>query len=132
MYELESHFIKVNYENVIKILGPIKSDNEPSFLDKKLISSYFEQLDFNIKTFVDSKDLDSDIYWEIEVPSTRIHDLEEEIDVIEEIGRIHGFNNFVSSVPYPKKLGTICNIELLKRHLKTSLILFKSLLTGNG
>ncbi len=126
--ELKS--IKVRYGRVIKILGPIKSGSNSSVLDKETISSYFRQLGFVTKNFVASSTSDLDSYWEVVVPSIRTHDLEEEVDIIEEIGRIHGFNNFVSDIPYPKKVGKIYSIEILKRQFKSALInlgLFESI-----
>jgi len=112
--------IKVRYERIIQVLGPIKPSNK--FLDQNTILSCFKQLDFTVINPLESSTKSSDIFWEVIVPSTRIHDLEEEIDIIEEIGRIHGFNTFISSVPLPTKIGKIYSIEILKRQLKSSLI----------
>jgi phenylalanyl-tRNA synthetase beta chain len=40
------------------------------------------------------------------IPHFRTEDLTREIDLIEEIGRLHGFNNFLITLPKLKTIGT--------------------------
>ena len=93
--------ITLTYQNVIEILGPIKSSqNETSiYITIKQISSYLQRLDFSFEF----NELTSK--WEVEIPNSRIDDITREIDLIEEIGRLHGFNNFVSCLPNIQKIG---------------------------
>ena len=44
--------------------------------------------------------------WDIVVPPLRTNDVVREIDIIEEIGRIYGFNNFFTRLPAIKQIGT--------------------------
>ena len=43
--------------------------------------------------------------WKVTVPSLRSDDIVQEIDLIEEIGRLYGFDNFLTRIPPIKNLG---------------------------
>ena len=45
------------------------------------------------------------LYWKVEIPISRSDDITRQIDLIEEIGRLHGFNNFLTRLPKIKKIG---------------------------
>ena len=93
--------ISLNYQNIIEILGPVHDPitNEPINLSPIQITKYLDRLDFNHK--FDEKEF----IWSVRIPIVRIDDIEREIDLIEEIGRLHGFNNFVTSLPNIYKIG---------------------------
>lgn len=93
--------ISLNYPNIIEILGPVHDPitNEPINLSPIQITKYLDRLDFNYK--FDEKEF----IWSVQIPIVRIDDIEREIDLIEEIGRLHGFNNFVTSLPNIYKIG---------------------------
>ena len=93
--------ISLNYRNIVEILGPVHDPitNEPVNLSPIQITKYLERLDFNYK-FDKEK-----FIWSVQIPIVRINDIEREIDLIEEIGRLHGFNNFVTSLPNIYKIG---------------------------
>ena len=93
--------IVLNYEKVIEILGPIRNNlNEKSIhLLPTQINEYLNRLNF-IFSF-DEKNLK----WVVDVPISRIDDIEREIDLIEEIGRLHGFNNFITDLPNIDNIG---------------------------
>ena len=87
--------IVLNYENILEILGPIRTElnNLPSQLQPIQITNYLKRLNFIF--LFDEKNLT----WVVDVPVSRIDDIEREIDLIEEIGRLHGFNNFITDLP---------------------------------
>ena len=92
--------ITLIYQNVLEILGPTLKNGKETKITKEQISSYLERLDFNFNfESTTSK-------WNVRVPSSRIDDITREIDLIEEIGRLHGFNNFVSYLPTISNIGT--------------------------
>ena len=93
--------IVLNYENIIEILGPIRNDlnQEPTQLVPTQITTYLDRLNF-----VFSFDEES-LTWLVEIPISRIDDIEREIDLIEEIGRLHGFNNFITDLPNIYNIG---------------------------
>jgi len=93
--------ICLNYKTVSEILGPIKkySQEKFSYITPELITNYLKRLNF--KFFYDS----SNFVWEVTVPDFRSDDITREIDLIEEIGRLHGFNNFLTTLPKINKVG---------------------------
>lgn len=94
--------ILLRYQTIKEILGPIQKQTKNDFLylTPETITDYLNRLGFKF-----SYD-NSLLVWEVEVTDVRSNDLTREIDLIEEIGRLHGFNNFLTTVP---KINTIGN-----------------------
>ena len=94
--------IELNYQKVNEILGPIKqiSTNSYEYISPKDISDALARLQFGIKYEENTQK------WKITVPVLRTDDIVQEIDVIEEIGRIYGFNNFLTRLPNIKAIGS--------------------------
>ena len=93
--------IILTYKNIIEILGPtqINKQVEPTNITIAEITSYLERLNFTFEFESETQK------WNVSIPPSRIDDLTREIDLIEEIGRLHGFNNFVSYLPPIKTVG---------------------------
>lgn len=93
--------ILLKYQNIIEILGPVHNTvtNKSINLPPIEISKYLDRLDFDYE-FDEEK-----FTWSVQIPIARIDDIEREIDLIEEIGRLHGFNNFVTSLPNIYRIG---------------------------
>ena len=93
--------ILLRYETVKEILGPINNPTleEDRYITPKTIKDYLTRLNFEF-TYDDSK-----LIWTVQIPHSRTEDLIREIDLIEEIGRLHGFNNFVTTLPKIKVIG---------------------------
>ena len=93
--------ILLNYHNIIEILGPINDPltNERINLLPIQINKYLNRLNFVYEFDKDQ------LTWLVQIPIARIDDIEREIDLIEEIGRLHGFNNFVTNLPNIYKIG---------------------------
>lgn len=99
--EKPNQSIQLKYENIMKILGAIKKN--PIILTNQLeisqISDYLTQLKcqfvLNKKTLI----------WDVQVPNSRSDDIIREIDLIEEIGRFCGFNNFIPCLPKINQIG---------------------------
>nr|YP_010338460.1 phenylalanyl-tRNA synthetase beta subunit [Rhodaphanes brevistipitata]UNJ18410.1 phenylalanyl-tRNA synthetase beta subunit [Rhodaphanes brevistipitata] len=79
--------IPVSRKNLYYILG----DSNQQILNDIQIEKIFEKLNFTYSV--------TESGWIISVPSHRSEDLEKEIDIIEEVARIHGFNNFPNIFP---------------------------------
>lgn len=93
--------IKLHYHTINEVLGPI-TDNQTEFqkfLQPDKISEYLKRLDFIFQ--YDNFNL----IWAIEIPESRIGDIERDIDIIEEIGRLHGYDNFLTSLPTLNRIG---------------------------
>ena len=93
--------IELNYERVKQVLGPIQNTEnmEENYLSAQIITDALERLKFKV-------DYDSiSLKWNITIPSLRSDDIVREIDVIEEIGRIYGFNKFLTRLPKINNIG---------------------------
>lgn len=101
--------ILLDYETVKKVLGPIKklkidSDNnkeryEREYISPKQITDSLERLKFKVNF------QKKNTTWKVRVPSLRRNDIVREIDLIEEISRIYGFNNFLTRLPTIQRIG---------------------------
>ena len=99
--EQTSKFISLRYQTINEILGPIKKINEieMDYISPKIVTSYLERLGFK---FLYNE---FELTWEVQIPHLRTDDITREIDLIEEIGRLHGFNNFLTTLPKIKTIG---------------------------
>jgi phenylalanyl-tRNA synthetase beta chain len=93
--------ILLRYQTISEILGPIKKHKQEdfNFIRPELITNYLERLNFKF-SYDNSK-----LSWEVQIPPSRSDDITREIDLIEEIGRLYGFNNFITTLPKIKTIG---------------------------
>ena len=83
------------------MLGPIKKvGHEYEYILPEIITDSLKRLNFKVNYDKDN------IIWEVTVPNLRSDDIVREIDLIEEIGRLYGFNNFLTRLPNIKTIGT--------------------------
>lgn len=114
--KLSERIISVQFTNINKILGSTKINTSSNLisLTRNEILECFKRLNFGVVNLTQEKVL-------LKIPEYRIHDIESEIDVIEEIGRIYGFNKFLPILPSAKSLGKISSeqkcIELTRKFL---------------
>jgi phenylalanyl-tRNA synthetase beta chain len=101
-YQEPLQSILLRYKKINETLGPtiettkIKID----YISPELITSYLERLNFEFSYN------ELEISWKVQISNLRSDDITREIDLIEEIGRLHGFNNFLTTLPKLKKIGT--------------------------
>jgi phenylalanyl-tRNA synthetase beta chain len=93
--------INLDYKNISEILGPVKgySRVNSKYITPLTISNYLNRLNFKY-SYDDSK-----LIWKVEIPTSRSDDITRQIDLIEEIGRLHGFNKFLTRLPKIKTIG---------------------------
>ena len=95
------HPISLRYKTINEILGPVKESVDNSFpsIPPGTVTNYLDRLNFSY-SFDNSK-----FIWKVDIPYLRSEDITREIDLIEEIGRLHGFNNFLTRLPKIKTIG---------------------------
>ena len=93
--------IVLQYKTIKEILGPIKqyTNNNFTYISSVTVQHYLTRLNFKY-TYNDLE-----LSWIVYVPYSRSDDIVREIDLIEEIGRLHGFNNFLTRLPEIKAIG---------------------------
>jgi phenylalanyl-tRNA synthetase beta chain len=110
--------ILLRYETINEILGPTNDSTEKNFsyLTPNKITDYLTRLGFN---FNYNK---STLNWKVEIPKSRTEDITREIDLIEEIGRLHGFNNFLTTLPKIKTIGIEDSTYQTRKKITASLL----------
>ena len=108
--QTKNQIIKCNINNINRILGPIKYKENVKYLNKTTITGILNNLNFAV--------IDNINELEIKVPEERLLDVKKEIDIIEEIGRIYGFNYFNDNLPTINKIGHLSSIKLIIRKMR--------------
>jgi phenylalanyl-tRNA synthetase beta chain len=110
--------ILLRYERINEILGPIHSSNPSklNYISREKINEYLTRLNFKFKydQFKDS--------WQVKIPHLRTEDIVREIDLIEEIGRLHGFNNFLTTLPKIATIGKEDSHSRIRKKITTCLL----------
>ena len=96
----DSKAIVLKYKTIKEILGPVKENTVTNtYIKPDLITNYLNRLNFD--HFYD----ESKLTWNVKIPDLRSDDITREIDLVEEIGRLHGFNNFLCRLPKIQTIG---------------------------
>ncbi len=103
---------QANHSNNTKTSLP-KVNDEDRYIYKETVDNILSRLGCSF-TFKDST-------WMVDVPAERSSDLTREIDLIEEISRLIGYDNFESSLPEPINPGTLTPHQLSERRLRNIL-----------
>lgn len=114
MVEQISPPILLRYQKINEILGPL--DGSFEYISPKIVENYLSRLNFRFTS--DEKNQT----WEVEIPNLRTEDIKREIDLIEEIGRLHGFNNFLITLPKLKTVGIEDRSYKTRKKITSSLL----------
>jgi len=112
----EDIFIKLRRNRIHKILGPL------------IINDQFEKRNLSDNEIVDKLTLigctlnNKEYGWDVAVIPNRSHDLTREIDLIEEIARLIGYDRFDLKLPNPIKPGKLSSEQLALRKVKSGFI----------
>lgn len=118
---IPTHTIALRLERVNEVLGPIavggknSDDAEPGELKAKDIERILTALGCQLTPTTPGE------VWTVTVPPYRYRDLEREIDLIEEIARLYGYNNFYDTLPAKSEAGYLSVDEALTRKVHTAL-----------
>jgi phenylalanyl-tRNA synthetase beta chain len=110
------NWILLRYETIQEMLGPTNNSSQDSFIKPQEISDYLIRLSFKFK--FDEVHLS----WKVQVPNSRTEDISREIDLIEEIARLHGFNNFLTQLPKIKRIGNEDSNYKTRKKITTCLL----------
>lgn len=104
-----SHSILLRLDRINDLLGPIDLGVETGELEAADVEKILTALGCEL---TDKKDRT----WTVKVPPYRYRDLEREIDLIEEIARLYGYDNFVDTLPEKTEPGYLpLDQELLRK-----------------
>ncbi len=113
--------IKLRRDRIHKILGPIniKSNNDKKNLIKRNLN---DKEICNKLELIGCTLINKNYGWDVEVVPNRSQDLIREIDLIEEIARLIGYDLFDENIPNPLKPGKLTNLQNSIRKIRQSFI----------
>jgi len=104
--------IELRLERVNQILGPVTLGENLGELQSPEIERILKALGCEVSS------LTSEGVWNVTVPPYRYRDLEREIDLIEEIARLYGYNNFSETLPEKTEAGYLSIEQQLIRNIR--------------
>ena len=121
-FTMNSLNINLRFDKINSILGQLKStniqDNEEDisgdlrYLKKSEIEFLLTKLGCVLSPH--------SVGWDVDIPPYRSSDLTREIDLVEEIARLIGYDNFDSNMPNPLEPGVLSPTKLVERRLRNS------------
>ncbi|MEH2163265.1 MAG: phenylalanine--tRNA ligase subunit beta [Nostoc sp.] len=114
-----SRSIALRLDRVNQILGPIDLGEDTGELQGQDVERILTAL--GCKLTASGEDSNSQPTWSVSVPPYRYRDLEREIDLIEEIARLYGYNRFCDTLPETTEGGYLSLDEELIRKLRAFL-----------
>ncbi|MDX2242206.1 MAG: phenylalanine--tRNA ligase subunit beta [Leptolyngbyaceae cyanobacterium bins.302] len=104
--------VELRLDRINQILGPVQVGDDVGELQAAEIERILKALGCEVSI------LDEAGAWKVTVPPYRYRDLEREIDLIEEIARLYGYNNFCETLPDKTEPGYLSVEQALSRKLR--------------
>ena len=98
-----SHRVGLRLERIHAILGQIKGETTAQFLSAETVENILTRLGCQLRRQNDPPN----VFWQVTVPAYRQKDLEREIDLIEEVARLYGYDNFCETLPSQGVAGSL-------------------------
>jgi phenylalanyl-tRNA synthetase beta chain len=109
--------IKLRLVRLNQILGPIDDDGEPGEISVEDVERTLSALGCQLTASTDDKE---ETVWDVVVPPYRYRDLEREIDLIEEVARLYGYDRFMDTLPSESAAGFLSLDEELLRRIRAA------------
>lgn len=109
-----SHSITLRLERINQVLGPIDLGEDTAELEAEDVERILTALGCQLTAAEESS-------WIVKVPPYRYRDLEREIDLIEEIARLYGYDNFCDTLPDKAEAGYLPLDQEIIRKLRAFL-----------
>ncbi|MBG1269195.1 phenylalanine--tRNA ligase subunit beta [Nostoc sp. WHI] len=118
-----SRSIALRLDRVNQILGPIDLEDDMGELQEQDVERVLTALGCKLTPSADVSEQDTPHQrtWSVSVPPYRYRDLEREIDLIEEIARLYGYNKFCDTLPEKAEAGYLPLDQELIRKLRAFL-----------
>ncbi|MGB3533417.1 MAG: phenylalanine--tRNA ligase subunit beta [Microcoleaceae cyanobacterium] len=111
--------VTLRLNRINQLLGPLKRGEETlfeSYLQPEEVESILTALGCGL---VRQKQ-ENDVVWTVTVPAYRARDLEREVDLIEEVARLYGYDNFCDTLPSKSVPGNLSAEQLTLRHIRAA------------
>ncbi|HEY9603917.1 MAG TPA: phenylalanine--tRNA ligase subunit beta [Allocoleopsis sp.] len=106
--------IELRLDRINQILGPVDLEEETGEILPEDVERILTALGCQLKR----GESQAEIQWTVTVPPYRYRDLEREIDLIEEIARLYGYDHFCDDLPEQAAPGYLSIEEQLTRQLR--------------
>jgi phenylalanyl-tRNA synthetase beta chain len=114
---LQPRTIKLRLERLNQILGPIDDDGEPGEITPEDVEHTLTALGCALTVIEGDAE---ETVWNAIVPPYRYRDLEREIDLIEEVARLYGYDRFMDTLPSESTAGFLSLDEELLRQIRAA------------
>lgn len=110
--------IELRLDRINAVLGPVEvgDPSEDDSVIGEITPDDVERILFALGCQVKAMTGDRSM-WQVQVPPYRSRDLEREIDLIEEVARLYGFNNFIDTLPKETEPGFLPPEQELERSI---------------
>jgi phenylalanyl-tRNA synthetase beta chain len=106
--------VSLRLSRINQVLGPIRAQaGQPTSLDQATVEDLLARLGCQAKFGADDS-------WSVTVPPYRYRDLEREIDLIEEVARLYGYDRFDNTLPTQTSRGYLSPEAALDRSLRAA------------
>jgi phenylalanyl-tRNA synthetase beta chain len=106
-----SHSIHLRLDKINQVLGPIELGQETGELQPEDVEKILTALGCELVKTEENT-------WNVTVPPYRYRDLEREIDLIEEVARLYGYDKFCDTLPEKSQAGYLSLDQELIRRLR--------------
>jgi phenylalanyl-tRNA synthetase beta chain len=106
--------IELRLERINQILGPVELEEDTGEILPEDVERILTALGCQLKLNKSG----TSVQWTVTVPPYRYRDLEREIDLIEEVARLYGYDNFCDELPEQAEPGYLSLEQQLIRHLR--------------
>ena len=114
---LQPRSINLRLERLNHILGPIDDDGEPGEITHEDVQRTLTALGCQLSVIEGDAE---ETVWAVIVPPYRYRDLEREIDLIEEVARLYGYDRFMDTLPSESTAGFLSLDEELLRQVRAA------------
>ncbi|MEM7594458.1 MAG: phenylalanine--tRNA ligase subunit beta, partial [Cyanobacteria bacterium P01_A01_bin.83] len=105
--------IELRLSRINHLLGQVKKDDGLGYIESSDVESILGALGCNLQPVAEK-----DNTWSVKVPPYRYRDLEREIDLIEEVARLYGYDRFCDTLPAKTEPGQLSPEFVIKNKLR--------------
>ena len=108
--------IELRLSRINQLLGQVREKDGLSYIEASNVESILGALGCKLEPVADKENV-----WSVKVPPYRYRDLEREIDLIEEVARLYGYDRFIDTLPAKTEPGQLSPEFQIKNKLRAAL-----------
>ena len=108
--------IELRLSRIHQVLGEVNKDDGTGYIEASDVETILGALGCNLELIAEKENT-----WSVKVPPYRYRDLEREIDLIEEVARLYGYDRFCDTFPAKTEPGYLSSEYAIKNKLRAVL-----------